>query len=52
MPHEFAGDLRYECHTMLLNFLNAEVDGDQLFSEICDLNEVLSFINGELEPNI
>jgi hypothetical protein len=34
----------------LLNLLNVEVDGDQLFSEICDLNEVLSFIKEELEP--
>jgi hypothetical protein len=22
------------------------------FSEICDLNEILSYINGELEPNV
>jgi hypothetical protein len=36
----------------LLNLLNVEVDGDQLFSEICDLNEVLSFIKGELEPSV
>jgi hypothetical protein len=29
-----------------------EVDGDQLFSEICDSNEVLPFIKGELEPSV
>jgi hypothetical protein len=37
---------------MLLNLLNAEVNGDQLLSEIYNLDEVLSFINGELEPNV
>jgi hypothetical protein len=36
----------------LLNLLNVEVDGDQLFSEICDLIEVLPFIKGELEPSV
>lgn len=35
----------------LLN-LNVEVDSDQLFSEICDLNKVWSFINGEHEPSV
>jgi hypothetical protein len=36
----------------LLNLLNLEVDGDQLFSEICDLNDVLSFIKGEPELSV
>jgi hypothetical protein len=36
----------------MLNLLNVEVDGDQLFSEICDLNDVLPFIKGELETSV
>jgi hypothetical protein len=36
----------------LLNLLNVEVDGDQLFLEICDLDVALHFINEELVPSV
>jgi hypothetical protein len=35
-----------------LNLLNVEMDVNQLFSEICDWNEVLPFIKGELAPSV
>jgi hypothetical protein len=36
----------------LLNLLNVEVDGNQLFLEIYDLNVVLLILNGELVPSV
>jgi hypothetical protein len=36
----------------LLNFFNVEVDGVQLFSEICDLDEVSLFIKEEPELSV
>jgi hypothetical protein len=35
-----------------LNLLKVEVDDDQLFLELCDLNEVSPFIKEELEPSV
>jgi hypothetical protein len=37
-PLNLDGPLDMDAMLRLLNFLNVEVNGDQLFSEICDLN--------------